>query len=325
MFTEVLRLKPILDPASTATMERNLNSRFSRVAKRFGTGIKSLMRGAIFGVSLALLNKLLNPLNDLEEKVKRIIGQGDDIRDLADKFNTSPGNLKRLQDVAASLGLEPEKLNEMLDHFAKAIDDATKPLKIGEERSSQAIAVQNFAGEKDLAEGFFSFIQQLKGLDAKQRQLVEKEVFGDELFGAKRRFVEADFAKQFAAIGNPSTQRLTQDINRLADLALLQKTIQTRNETRDMSLAANQMNAQMIRDMEESARKRSERDTKQLQSFSDLEKAAQGIEVIKQGLVDLSAVVTKGAGYLGDLLGKFQKLESSKLLRGIWANPGGKD
>lgn len=163
MFTEILRVKPVLDTGSAKAMEASLSARFARVASRFGSGLKHVIKGSILGISLGLLNKLLNPLEALEEKIKTLLGQGTDIQDLADRFHTSPGQLKRLEDVGQSLGVKPEDLKEMLTKFADAVENARKELQDPfQERSGTTRAVQNFVDEKDLAEGFLKFIQSLK-------------------------------------------------------------------------------------------------------------------------------------------------------------------
>lgn len=193
MFSETLRIKPVLDPGATKRMESTLSERFSRVSRKFAGGLKAAIKGSVLGISLALISKLLNPIEALEEKMKTLLGQGTDLRDLADQFNTTPGQIKRLQDVGQSLGVSPDQLKEMLSKFASAVEKARMEL---EDPTAQISAstniVRNFAGEKDLAEGFFQFLQSLKaqgqgpGRDVffgqkEQRKALERERLGQTL------------------------------------------------------------------------------------------------------------------------------------------------
>lgn len=164
MFTEVLRIKPVLDESSAKQMESTLSSRFTKVAQRFGTGLKNVIKGSVLGISLALLSKILNPIEALDTKLKSLLTHGTDIRDLAERFGTSGGNLQRLQDVAQSLGVNPDQFKDVLTKFAesveKARDEIANPFV---EKSASTVILGNIAKEKDLAEGFKQFLLFLKG------------------------------------------------------------------------------------------------------------------------------------------------------------------
>lgn len=321
MFTEILRVKPVLDPASAKKMESSLNTRFSRIAKRFGGGLMSALKASVLGLSLGLLNRLLNPIEALETKIKTLLGQGTEIRDMAEEFNTSPGEIKRLQDVAGSIGVAPDQLNGMLTQYAKAVEEARLELRDPtKERSASTRAVENFVGEENLAEGFFKFLSSLRkegqgqgrsiqigesGRETRQisgvesRQDFERAVFGESLKGASRRLVETDLSSQLEAISEPTAQELTQAVDKLANLEQERKVQEIRNQTRDFIKASGVINSQTVTDLESAAAREADRDTKQLNSYGDLRKAADGIEIIKNELMTLSAVATKGLGYLG--------------------------
>ncbi len=202
MFTEILRIKPVLDGAASKQMENNLSARFARVATRFRGGIMAALKGSILGVSLGLLNKLLNPIEALEDKIKSLLGQGSDIRDLADRFNTSPANIKRLQDVGSSLGVTPDKLNDMMTKYANAVEQAKQELENPfQERSPSTNAVKNFVGEKDLAEGFFQFLRSLNN----ERKGQGRDIF----FGEEEQRKAAQRAADGKTLSEEERQRLT--------------------------------------------------------------------------------------------------------------------
>ncbi len=129
MFTEILRVKPVLDNTAAVQMEQSLHARFTRIASRFGGGLKAVIKGSVLGISLGLLNRILNPLEAVEEKIKALLGQGTDIQDMAERLGTSPGQLRQLQDVAKSLGVPGDQLKEVLSKFAESIEQARVEIK----------------------------------------------------------------------------------------------------------------------------------------------------------------------------------------------------
>lgn len=164
MFNEILRIKPVLDDATTRQMEQNLSSRFARVATRFGQGLKNVIKGSFLGISLGLISRLLNPIEALEDKIKKLLGEGSDVRDLADRLKTSPGRLQQIQDVAQSLGVTPDQFKDMIIKYAQAIEKGREELQNPfVEPSASTLAVKQFVGEKDIVKSFTDFLTSLKG------------------------------------------------------------------------------------------------------------------------------------------------------------------
>ena len=237
MFTEVLKIVPRIDRAALAVMESTLTKRFVRVAGRFGKGLEKVMKGNLLFLSLGFVAQLLNPLEKVHDRIKELLGQGFDIEELADRFQTSPGTIKRMQAFGQSLGLSPERLNELMGKFADAIEKAREELANPFVEPSRATtAVSEFVDEKDLGKAFFQFIRSLQaqgkasgvveidkrtGLPAPAedrarlqreglldrltgsdiREQIEKEIFGEIQRGAARRFIESDFMRDLARIG----------------------------------------------------------------------------------------------------------------------------
>ncbi len=159
MFTEVLRIKPVLDESTAKQMESSLSARFARVAGRFGSGLKSIVKGSVLGISLALLNKILNPIQTLDDKMKALLGHGTDVQDLAERFGTSGGKLRQIQDVAQTFGIAPDQLKEVMSKFAEAIEKAREEIANPfQEKSAATAIVGQFAKEKDLADAFKNFL-----------------------------------------------------------------------------------------------------------------------------------------------------------------------
>src|SRR4051812_42229231 len=101
MFTEILRIRPQLDNSDMNNMERTLTSRFGRVAKKFSAGLKAAV---ILGAGAALLEKVLNPLNETREAIDRTLNKSSDLTTSAKQFGSTPGELLRLQGLAGAKG-----------------------------------------------------------------------------------------------------------------------------------------------------------------------------------------------------------------------------
>lgn len=348
MFSEILRIKPTLDKGDAAKMERDLSQRFGRVAEKFGKGLKLAIKGTILGISLALLNKLLNPIEALENKIQKLLTDSNDLREQADQFGTSTGQLHRLQDVAKNIGVTPDQLKDMMSKYAAAIEKARiELLDPTATPSATTRIVKNFTGQKDLAEGFFTFIQSLKSTgqgpgrdvffgereqqraaqraitgeklpdDERQRlitqrllrhesgletrQTVERELFGAEQRGAGRRFIEADFPAEFKKLNEPAASRFTRTTEKLANLSDRQTTSQIKNENSDFFAAGSRINGKMIDQITYADKLKADKETRQLESFSDLKKAQITIDRIENKFTDVLVKIDTIIGKLSDL------------------------
>lgn len=209
MFTEILRIKPVLDSGSAAQMEQSLHARFTRVAKRFGSGLKAVIKGSVIGISLGLLARLLNPLEALEEKLKKLMGEGSDLRDLADRFNTTPGKILTVQSVAKSFGVKEDELKDAMTKYAEAIEAGRKEVaELPEKDRSEKTRLLEKAGllkEEDLAQGFVEFLDSLKRAgqgqghdvfltEAAQREATRRAARGETFSDSERQAMIASRA-----------------------------------------------------------------------------------------------------------------------------------
>lgn len=324
MWREVLRIFPRLDAAATRIMENTLNRRFANVARRFGQGLQKVVRFTALGAGLAIVTRLLNPLQAMEERIRNMLGQAEDLNELADRFNTTPGQLRRLQAIGEALGVRPERLNELMSRYAEAIENARLELTDPNAQKSNATRIlKEFVDEKDLAEGFFKFLQSLRaqgessGIETRQR--TEREIFGSVQHGAARRLIEADFASEFDRAGIPTAGRLNQAIEKMAALAELDNRRRAGREANELISTAGRMNEKMIEDIARAEQRRIERENQQLESFKDLKRASEGIDEIIAMFTELMKLLTRGVGMLGELV---PVIKNSRLIRGIFGTGG---
>ncbi len=170
MFTEILKIKPVLDSGTAQQMENSLHARFSRIANRFGSGLKNVVKGSVLGISLGLLNRLLNPIEALDEKIKSLLGHGTDVKDLAGRLGASPGELDQLQNVAKSFGLNTDQFKELILKFDDGIEKAKDEISKKIQPSDSTIALLPFVNEQNKVKGFKSFLTSLQTVGAVERK-----------------------------------------------------------------------------------------------------------------------------------------------------------
>lgn len=172
MLTEILKILPKLDNKEANDMEKQLGSRFSRIAKGFGKGLKI---ASVAALGAAVLDKLVNPLNEVKAAIDRTLGKADDIVTNAQQFGTPTANLLRLRAVGNVHGLSDENIDMLLTKFQGAVAQAS--LNPNDPANS---AVKNYVGQKDTALAFYNFMTQLQKMDATNRTLIQQQVFGEK-------------------------------------------------------------------------------------------------------------------------------------------------
>ena len=210
MFTDILRIKPQLDDKDLNAMDKKLSQRFSKIAKGFGKGLK-LAAGLALGASV--LDKLINPLQDVKAAIDRTLGKADDIVTNAGQFDTTTRNLVKLRALADVNGLGPEQLDTLLTKFQGAVAQFRANPK-----DETVSSVANFAGEKDIAVGFFNFITSLQKMNKDQQVLVQQQVFGEKQILKMAEFLQANFEESAKTLQKVDFDRVAKSAEKLAGL-----------------------------------------------------------------------------------------------------------
>lgn len=259
MFSEVVKLIPQLDKGALSSFFSGLNKRFADCAKKFGQGMKSALKLSPFAaIGAAIVAKLLNPLQKAEEILDRVLHQGGDAKARADELGSDPGKLLRLEAVAQSRGVDQSTLHTLLTKFEGALskerelvrapqelqkkldtlpeDDPQRKVLEAQLKQAQLAAatpgtLRNFIGEKDTADAFFKFIQNLQGVEESRRVAVQSEVFGERIRGRASRLFNAT-PEEFAALLSklPSTEVLNKATENTATLEEYKNTLSARRE-----------------------------------------------------------------------------------------------
>ncbi len=302
MFTEILRIRPILDKGAAAATERQLSLRFSRVAKRFGSAMKNAMKGTAFGIGIGMLAKLLNPLEDLEKRIRDLIGDGADLGTMAERMGSSAGELKRAQVVAQSVGLSKDDFQAMATAFAEAVETAQREgATPGGVQSAGANMVKNFVMD-DKLQGFENFLQALRAASPEARAGAEAAVFGSQQYGGQRRFIDADMTAQAARLGLPGREAMGEASSKLANLELVQSQIRATNEAMDWFQSAKMTTENMVKVLEARDARDAEKLRQQFKNFDSLAKGSEALDEIINLLKQGQTAVIKGVGMLSDLV-----------------------
>ena len=344
MFSEFLRIKPVLDPATSKRMEQSLAKRFMRVAKTFGGALKATLKGAGVGIILTLISKLLNPISELEERLRTLLGEGSDLADVAEKYGATPGEVTRLQNVATTVGLKPEELAKLLDSFGEAVETAREELASGKELSEKSLAVKEFTDRENIVTAFQDALKGLKQVGeggtrlipldkdavpqagqrvvttdqgrfieltaAQRREQLERLVFGGRFIGGARRLVDTDIEATANKYGNPSIERINNATGRLAELSNLQRGLEAASKTRELVTVGENTTAGIVKTMEARADKERQDDAKKLneKAYADLAVMAGAVNEILTWGEWLKTKVFEGVSNLVRLVENFDRV-----------------
>lgn len=331
MFSEVLKIIPKLDPKDLQAMQSALQSRFTKLTKSFGKGlIATLKGGGIAGIAIGLIDKLLNPLKEVQDAIDRTLHTSDDLATNAKQFNTTTGKLAKLITLAKATGLDEQNLYTLINKFQGAVASAK-----ANPNDPNNNSVKNFVGQKDTAEAFFGFITQLQKMDKNQQLLVQNQVFGEKQILKMAEFLQqgsAGFEKlaKLTGIDKVSSQSAGAKIDKTANLSDLADALKAGREFQDLQNKSAIINEGMIRNMDKSERIALERENQRIKSYNDLAALSQTAEKI-------FTLVDQGVALIGNLTGKllpfvdkmtmavdrFMKSPMVRGVRGLFG--GGKD
>jgi len=325
LLTDILKIIPKMDSSDLKKLEDQLQSRFTKISKKFGKGLMDVLKGGgIAGLALGLIDKLLNPLQAVQESMDRMLKTSDDLATQANQFNTSSGKLFKLVQIGKSAGLDQEGLFTLITKFQTAVAQAK-----ADPNDQSVSAVRNFTNEKDTVANFFNFIQQLQKMDRNSQLLVQQQIFGEKQIGKMSEFLNLDFAKQFRATGldKQSSETFTKSIDKMAKLSDLADILKVKNENKDIIDKSRVINESMIKQRAKSDALALEKENLQIKSYNDL-------AAISDTVSKIMLIVGQGVGLIGKLINMvtpfinkatdfMQKFLKSPFMRGVSGLFGG--
>lgn len=309
-------------------MQNALQSRFTKLTKSFGKGLVAALKGGgIAGIALGLIDKLLNPLKEVQEAIDRTLKTSDDLATNAQQFNTTTGKLAKLVTLAKATGLDEANLFTLINKFQGAV--AAAEINPNDPANN---SVKNFVGQKDTAEAFFGFITQLQKMDRNQQLLIQQQVFGE-----KQILKMADFLQQGASgfekiakitgIDKVTSQSAGAKIDKSAQLNDLADALKAGREFQDLQAKSGIINEGMIRNMDKSERLALDRENQRIKSYNDLAALSQTAEkiftLVDQGVALLGSLITKLLPFVDKMSAAVDRLMKSPMVRGIKGLFGG--
>lgn len=318
MFSSILKIIPRLEASALRNMERTLNGRFARIARSFGRGIINIFRGGGWlGAAMVLIDRILNPLKEVNDSIDRMLQASDAIATNATHFNTTTGRLLKLTSLAKSTGLDENSLFMAMNRYQGAIAEAAAD-------PNRPSAVRQFVGIEDTAEGFFEFIQSLKKMTTNERQLVQMEVFGERQILKMAEFLQLDFAKRYSELGfnDMRTDKLSKATDHLAGLEDYQAVLRTKTGIQDMFNKSGIINKGMIESQDQQERRKLQKTNVDMANYNNLAKVAKAsdliIEQVQKATIGIGTLVIEVA----ELVGSIKK---TRAWRWIGAQTGPKD
>ncbi len=312
MFSEILKIIPKLDGPAMARLQATMSSRFTKIAKKFGSGLKSaLLGGGALATIGMLIQKILNPLKETQEAIDKLLNEADDISDMAKEFNTTEGKLFNLRTLAGAKGIDPEQLSMLMNKFqvavAEALNDPTKQT-----------AVRNFAVEgADNADQFFKFIQAVGKLDTEKRLLVQNEVFGEKQNVKISDFMNTDFVRFMKTFPMANADEMTGKIKAGNNLAELERLAEAKRKQDDFREKLGAVDAENIFAKDANERVKSQIETGK---FTDQEKMARVDAQMAQIMAQLDKWLLLGTSQLkrlDDVTDIMKKIPVAKFMRGV--------
>jgi hypothetical protein len=308
MFSSILKIIPRLDASALRGMERTLNGRFMRIAKSFGRGIINIFKGGGWlGAAMLLINRILNPLKEVNDSIDRMLQASDQVVTNAKHFNTSSGKLLKLTSLAKSTGLTEDALFMAMNRYQTQISEA-------QEDPTRKTAVRQFVGIEDTADSFFEFIQALQKMSPTERQVVQAEVFGEKQILKMAEFLQQDFTKKYAELGldKISTDSLTKDVEHLAGLEDFQAALAVQRDLGDMQNKARLLNRGVIKSQDDQEKRKLQMLDKNIANYQNLAKIAAINDKILEKMNDGMILVSRGITVLENL---YDSLKKTKMWR----------
>jgi len=315
VLTEILKIQPKLDNKELNQMERQLGSRFTRIAKSFGRGLKV---ASVAALGAAVLDKLINPLQEVKAAIDRTLGKADDIVTNAKQFNTTTENLLKLRSLGNVRGITNENLDMLLTKFQGSVAAAA-----ANPNDPANSAVRNYVGEKDTAVAFYNFITQLQKMDKNTQLLIQTQVFGEKQVLKMAEFLQdVGFKESAASLAKVNFAQVAKATEKNAELNDRMTANRTVNELNDMTAKARVINSGTIANVNRSEISALNRENGKIARSAAAFTAEENIAEITDQLEQLTSnIITQLPilmdGMKGVIALIFKLLKGSPLIRGV--------
>lgn len=309
----ILNVKPTVSASDGRKLERDLNNRFARVAKKFGGALRTVgskLRGIIAGGAVAGISAMMtNPIDSLNSTLDETLRRYDDISSRAKQLGVSSGQLYQATAIAKSAGIQEEDFRAMLTAYA---------VKVGEAKAGQDQMLAEFVNE-DILTGFFEMVRSLRELSPEQRAYFGAKILGEDDVSKLAELINTDVQERHRELfGSTTAEQTTRAIEKLAGTEGKQSIMRGRLDVENLLAKSQTITAETVKLQTELARKQQEAENismKNYQAFARIQTATEESKVILADIQQkLAPAVEKGVGLLEK---SYDWLKTSKF--GKWA------
>lgn len=260
----LIKCRVEIDRTTANKMEKDLNGRFSNIAKRFGsamkTSIKAMGWGTLIAIGGAIVANMMNPLKEVNERLKTTLAMAQDAVDRSQQFGSSIANYSMVRALASSKGLDEESLVMMLMRWQE---------KINESKEGKNPILNRYKNDTDIVYSMMKGIANIQTMDKATQAKMLNEIFGIRFVGRMNAFVQqSDLGKRLDYITKGFTpsqiESKTKKAERIEDTASL---LQARREFSDMIKRYEIVNQDMVKRQDEIEKIRLEKERRDLATY----------------------------------------------------------
>lgn len=308
----ILNVKPTISASDGRKLEKDLNGRFARVAKKFGGALRTVgskLRGIIAGGAIAGIGLLMsNPIKELNSTLDDTLRRYDDIASRAKQLGVSSGQLYQATAIARSAGIEEADFRQMLTAYA---------VKVGEAKAGKDQMLAEFVNE-DLLTGFFKMVQSLQRLSPEQRAYFGAKILGEDDVAKLAELINTDVQERHRQLfGNVTSEQTTRAIEKLAGTEGKQSILRGRLDVENLLAKSQTITGETVRLQNELERRQQEIDNKNLSNYEAFMKlqmvAEEGKNILANIQTTISPHVVKGVNLLEKSYNWLQNSKFGKL------------
>ena len=313
----ILNVKPTVSASDGRKLERDLNNRFARVAKKFGGALRTVgskLRGIIAGGAVAGITAMMtNPIDSLNSTLDDTLRRYDDVSSRAKQLGVSSGQLFQATAIAKSAGIQEEDFRAMLTAYA---------VKVGEAKEGKDMMLKEFVNE-DMLTGFFNMVRSLRELTPEQRAYFGAKILGEDDVAKLAELINTDVEERHRQLfGSTTTEQTTKAIERLAGTEGKQSIMRGRLDVENLLAKSQTITDETVRMQNEIARKQQEAENINFSNYEAFARMQQATEESKVILADMQAKIAplleKSVGILEKVYNWLLNSKFGKLVGGVF-------
>ena len=276
-----IQVQPQISQSDASKMEKDLNGRFSNVAKKFGSHFKTAVKVGTAALAAGVVAALAsNPFEKINEDLNNVLERFDNTATRAAQFGVSSGKFFQAEQIAASAGVKD--LDPLLTRFAATLEQA---------RTGEDSTLKQFLG-KDVIDAFFEFSESLRKLAPDQRNAAVEQVFGERMGLRIAELLQTDVSERRKAIfGTSDEKQVTSQIDKLAQLEELQAIKRSRLAVSELRQKGANISEGTINAQNAQEKAKLSREAQQLSEYEIYAKQAMLQEKIAASLDEIRASV----------------------------------